>query len=339
MDAAQTLRGPGSQGRRGHGRNVGGRGAANAARAPLGGVGSLLPTGRAGAAPAPSPSPSPHGLRRANTLIPAALPLFDVSVAVLQSIDDLSARVGNAPLESALHLQAGRVYACQLEAYGSPFAAPSLQAVEGGGKLTDPKDIEFASCLAQPPEREEVSFSVRDRLVRLLSVTRAQQQQAQQLQQQGQQQMQQLQQQQQQQQQAPSLASGQLRRADSGGVAIGRNNSAAERRRGGVGRSASGNGDDAGGGEAACDGAGDGLAALPASFSSHASAPSAQKQQDAAAALLAGCHDVAAALVGVGALLVRGFEESSPSRSAGGAGAMEARLRRLLSVRSVTAPL
>jgi hypothetical protein len=42
--------------------------------------------------------------------------------------------------------------ACRLNAYGTPFAAPDLQAA--AHELRD-EDLEFAACLATPPDLDE----------------------------------------------------------------------------------------------------------------------------------------------------------------------------------------
>lgn len=42
--------------------------------------------------------------------------------------------------------------ACRLNAYGTPFAAPDLQAA--AHELRD-EDMEFAACLATPPDLDE----------------------------------------------------------------------------------------------------------------------------------------------------------------------------------------
>ena len=341
---------------------------AGSARA-LGCVGSLAPA---------APARRPHAdlrRRRARSMVPAALPLFDVSVAVLASLDDLNAGAlrtfgGDAVMESALHVPTAHVLACQVDAYGSPFAAPELQSLQQG-PLTG-QDLEFASCLAAPPDRDEAAggLTVRERLMRMLSLARVQN--------------------------APSLAArasaaAGLRGADSGGLV---ERTASERKvRSGGGpsrtRSDDADGDALGAAAEACssgslsashlhahmqqqqqheasgaaaaaavtneeayapDADGDAVAPLPrlapaaaAAVAAAAAAAAASPegptpaQGGAAAALLAGCHDVVGALVGVGALLVRGFDaRAAPARGLeADAAALAGRMQRLLSVRSL----
>lgn len=52
------------------------------------------------------------------------------------------------------HLQvpAHHALACRMQAYGTPFAAPDLQAA--AGDLAD-ADLEFAACIAAPPDLDE----------------------------------------------------------------------------------------------------------------------------------------------------------------------------------------
>lgn len=58
---------------------------------------------------------------------------------------------------------------CKLQAYGTPFAAPNLQAA--ADDLQD-ADLEFAACLASPPDLDEqMSFSL-GRVMSLLEQNR-----------------------------------------------------------------------------------------------------------------------------------------------------------------------
>ncbi|KAI8474306.1 MAG: hypothetical protein J3K34DRAFT_465786 [Monoraphidium minutum] len=117
---------------------------------------------------------APAGSGGGGLKAPAALPLFDVSVAVLQSLDDI--RGTDAALAATLHAPAHQILACQAEAYGTPFKAPALQALDGVdvSRLSD-NDLEFAACLAAPPEMEEVpELSVQHRLIRMASLARLQ---------------------------------------------------------------------------------------------------------------------------------------------------------------------
>lgn len=49
-------------------------------------------------------------------------------------------------------MPAHHALACRLNAYGTPFAAPDLQAA--AHELRD-EDLEFAACLATPPDLDE----------------------------------------------------------------------------------------------------------------------------------------------------------------------------------------
>ena len=51
-----------------------------------------------------------------------------------------------------MQVPAHHALACRVQAYGTPFAAPDLQAT--ANQLTD-EDLEFAACLASPPDLDE----------------------------------------------------------------------------------------------------------------------------------------------------------------------------------------
>jgi len=51
-----------------------------------------------------------------------------------------------------VQVPAHHALACRVQAYGTPFAAPDLQAT--ANQLTD-EDLEFAACLASPPDLDE----------------------------------------------------------------------------------------------------------------------------------------------------------------------------------------
>ncbi|GBF98321.1 hypothetical protein Rsub_10984 [Raphidocelis subcapitata] len=107
----------------------------------------------------PSLAPGRPSLRRQSTLAkgfrhmrpPAALPLFDMSVAVLDSLNLMRASMEEeVVLTSTLAVPAHHALACRIEAYGTPFGAPPLQAVIQG-ELSE-VDKQFAACLAAPPD-------------------------------------------------------------------------------------------------------------------------------------------------------------------------------------------
>ena len=80
--------------------------------------------GRSQLAPRPRGAGQRMAARRSGSraLIPAALPFFDISIAALQSLDELRETVREeAVLASALHAPATRVLACQVSTFGSPF--------------------------------------------------------------------------------------------------------------------------------------------------------------------------------------------------------------------------
>ncbi|KAI8464853.1 MAG: hypothetical protein J3K34DRAFT_525846 [Monoraphidium minutum] len=86
---------------------------------------------------------------------PAALPLFDMSVAVLDSLNLMRASVEEeVVLQSTLGVPAHHALACRLEAYGTPFSAPRLQDIKAGHLTED--DKQFAACLAAPPESDAI---------------------------------------------------------------------------------------------------------------------------------------------------------------------------------------
>lgn len=57
-----------------------------------------------------------------------------------------------APCVHCMQVPAHHALACRLNAYGTPFAAPDLQAA--AHELRD-EDLEFAACLATPPDLDE----------------------------------------------------------------------------------------------------------------------------------------------------------------------------------------
>ena len=106
-------------------------------------------------------SAGPHSMRAPP---PAALPLFDLSVAVIDSLNLMRASVEEeVVLQSALGVPAHHALACRIEAYGTPFAAPALRAARGAGGVgagaaatalveLSEDDKQFAACLATPPD-------------------------------------------------------------------------------------------------------------------------------------------------------------------------------------------
>ncbi|GBF96146.1 hypothetical protein Rsub_08894 [Raphidocelis subcapitata] len=296
-----------------------------------------------GAALVPStPAPGRRRLLRQATLakgqfVPAALPLFDVSIAVLQSLDEMRAAVGeDMVLASTLHVPAHHVLACKAEAYGTPFSAPALQALHAATSLAE-DDKQFAACLAAPPDMEELQnpaegLSVQHRLIRLASLAANLQT-------------------------APSLAaqpSAALSRSapsTTGGDGklqlVERTSSDRRRAAPGPGRQRSG-ADDGDAARALSGGGGHEWDPLEGKWQrqqhhhqqqgSHqpaAAAAGLETDGGAGAPLLASCGDAVAALVGVGALLARGFA----ARAAPARGLVEARVRALMGVRSLVVPL
>eukprot|EP00775_Hariotina_reticulata_P011854 gene11854-11998_t len=84
---------------------------------------------------------------------------MEISIAVQDTIDLIRSSVEEEIVfEATLQVPTHHVIACRIEAYGTPFNAPALQA--------DPSqwsedDHQFAACLAAPPDVEEVpSFSL-----------------------------------------------------------------------------------------------------------------------------------------------------------------------------------
>lgn len=74
------------------------------------------------------------------------------------------------PQNPLAQVPAHHALSCKLQAYGTPFAAPDLQAT--ADELSD-ADLEFAACLASPPDLEEqVSFSL-GRMMSILEQNRA----------------------------------------------------------------------------------------------------------------------------------------------------------------------
>lgn len=78
---------------------------------------------------------------------------------------------GNASHPCLLQVPAHHALSCKLQAYGTPFAAPDLQAT--AEQLSD-TDLEFAACLASPPDLDErMSFNL-GRVMSMLEQNRAQ---------------------------------------------------------------------------------------------------------------------------------------------------------------------
>jgi len=55
--------------------------------------------------------------------------------------------------QATFQVPAHHAIACRIEAYGTPFNAPHLQAEDASHWSED--DKQFAACLAAPPELEE----------------------------------------------------------------------------------------------------------------------------------------------------------------------------------------
>eukprot|EP00878_Enallax_costatus_P012650 GHUV01013213.1.p1 GENE.GHUV01013213.1~~GHUV01013213.1.p1 ORF type:complete len:349 (+),score=108.09 GHUV01013213.1:207-1253(+) len=82
---------------------------------------------------------------------------------VQQSLDEVV-------FQATLQVPAHHALSCKLQAYGTPFAAPDLQAA--AGDLSD-ADLEFAACLASPPDLDEqMSFNL-GRVMSMLERNRA----------------------------------------------------------------------------------------------------------------------------------------------------------------------
>lgn len=69
-----------------------------------------------------------------------------------------------------LQVPAHHALSCKLQAYGTPFAAPNLQATVG--ELSD-ADLEFAACLASPPDLDEQMSMNIGRVMSMLEQNRA----------------------------------------------------------------------------------------------------------------------------------------------------------------------
>lgn len=57
-------------------------------------------------------------------------------------------------LEATLQVPAYHAVACRVEAYSTPFASPNLQATDPSQLSED--DMQYAACLAAPPDLEVV---------------------------------------------------------------------------------------------------------------------------------------------------------------------------------------
>jgi hypothetical protein len=67
--------------------------------------------------------------------------------------------------QATLQVPAHHALECRMQAYGTPFAAPDLHA--DAGQLSD-ADLEFAACVAAPPDLEEQPSLAVDRVISVL---------------------------------------------------------------------------------------------------------------------------------------------------------------------------
>ncbi|KAF8063725.1 hypothetical protein HT031_003580 [Scenedesmus sp. PABB004] len=101
-----------------------------------------------------------------------ALPfLLDISLALFENMDMVKSSVDSEVVfQATLQVPAHHALSCRMQAYGTPFAAPDLQAAADA--LSD-ADLEFAACIAAPPDLDEQLSMNLGRVMSMLEQNRA----------------------------------------------------------------------------------------------------------------------------------------------------------------------